>query len=410
MRFDRLYKKASDGKLQIWDIWTEDNVIHTSYGDEGGAQQTTSDTIKAGKNIGRANETSAAQQAEAEARSKWEKKQKKGYVKERERALAGENDRVGGWFPMLAAKFGEQGHKINYPAQGQFKLDGGRCCAEIENGVATLWTRTREPILSMPHVIEALEEMFQEGSWKIDGELYNHEFRVKYGDRAFDIIMSLMRQSEPQPECRILQFHAFDQNMPKPFSERHADLALAFESQANNPGIPTIDVDVRFTWDPKKKPLEVVHQVKNQPVLILVETRDLANEDEVLEFFDVAVAQKYEGIMVRNAAGAYLEHATKRSTDLQKLKEFMDGEFEVVDIEEGRGKLQGAVGAFVCVHEGRKFRVKPKGEGITARLRDYFTNHTLWKGKRLQIRYQGLTGKNAVPRCPVGIRFRDEVL
>ena len=410
MNFDRLYKKGSDGKLQVWDIWTEGNVIHTSYGNEGGAQQTTSDTIKSGKNIGRANETTAAEQAESEARSKWEKKQKKGYVKERERALAGENDRVGGWFPMLAAKFGEQGHKVSYPAMGQWKLDGGRCCAEIENGKATLWTRTREPILSMPHVIEALERAFPEGNWKIDGELYNHEFRVKYGDRAFDIIMSLMRQSEPQLECRILQFHIFDQVLEQPFSIRHRDLANTFAYRASRLELTATDVDVSFTWDPKKKPLTVVHQVKTQRVLVLVHTVKLHNEDEVLEFFDEAVSNKYEGVMIRNTAGTYLEHATKRSTDLQKLKEFMDGEFEVIDIEEGRGKLQGAVGAFVCVHEGRKFRVKPKGEGITARLRDYWNDHTLWKGKWLHIRYQGLTGKNAVPRCPVGVRFRDEVL
>lgn len=407
MRFDRLFKKGSDGKLQIWDIWTEGNVIHTSYGDEGGAQQTTSDTIKAGKNIGRTNETTPTEQAQAEAQSKWEKKQKKGYVKERERALAGENDRVGGWFPMLAAKFGEQGHKINYPAAGQWKLDGGRCCAEVEDGKATLWTRTREPILSMPHVIEALERAFPTGSWKIDGELYNHEFRVKYGDRAFDIIMSLMRQSEPQPEGRILQFHVFDQNGPHPFHERWRQLLIQLKPTVMQ---LCIDVDVKFTWDPKKKPLEVVHQAKDQPVIMLVHTVDLQNEDEVLEFFDDGVKEKYEGIMVRNLAGAYLEHATKRSIDLQKLKEFMDGEFPIIDIEEGRGKLQGAVGAYICTHEGRPFRVKPKGEGITALLRDHWNDHSLWQKHFMHVRYQGLTGKNAVPRCPVGIRLRDKVL
>lgn len=91
---------------------------------------------------------------------------------------------------------------------------------------------------------------------------------------------------------------------------------------------------------------------------------------------------------------------------MQKVKEFDDAEFEITGIEEGRGKLAGHVGAFVCkTDEGKTFLAKMSGD--TGKLADYFTNHSLWAGKRLTVKYQGMTGKEKVPRFPVGIAIRD---
>jgi DNA ligase OB-like domain len=55
--------------------------------------------------------------------------------------------------------------------------------------------------------------------------------------------------------------------------------------------------------------------------------------------------------------------------------------------------------------DGKEFLAKMSGD--TANLKDYFTNHKLWKGKRLTVKYQGLTGANGVPRFPVGVAIRD---
>jgi hypothetical protein len=76
-----LYKKTSTGADQMWSIGTYRNVIITQFGQVGGKIQETYDIVKIGKNIGRANETTAIEQAELEAQSQWEKKKKsKGYV------------------------------------------------------------------------------------------------------------------------------------------------------------------------------------------------------------------------------------------------------------------------------------------------------------------------------------------
>src|SRR5277367_1861233 len=92
-----LYKRASTGKIQIWMIGVEKSTIITVHGQLDGKSQRTEDVIKEGKNIGKSNETTAAEQALAEATSKWEGKIKKGYVEDISRAVAGEKDIDGGY-------------------------------------------------------------------------------------------------------------------------------------------------------------------------------------------------------------------------------------------------------------------------------------------------------------------------
>src|SRR5574343_168256 len=140
-----LYKKTSTGATQMWSIGVDGNNIIVNFGQVDGKIQRTEEVISAGKNIGRSNETTPAEQALLEATAKWEGKIKKGYVEDVSRAEAGEKDIDGGYDCMLAHKFADHGHKIKYPGYTQPKLNGHRCLAVIENGVATLWSRTRKP-------------------------------------------------------------------------------------------------------------------------------------------------------------------------------------------------------------------------------------------------------------------------
>src|SRR5690349_19744126 len=77
-----LFKKTATGAIQEWTIGTMGQTIVTRWGQKGGAIQETKDVIHHGKNSGRANATTATQQAELEAHSQWEKKLKKGYVQD----------------------------------------------------------------------------------------------------------------------------------------------------------------------------------------------------------------------------------------------------------------------------------------------------------------------------------------
>src|ERR1035437_5035917 len=89
------------------------------------------------------------------------------------------NEEQGGFVCMLAHKFSEQSEKIIFPAFVQPKYDGTRAIGIRVNGVWGLWSRTRKPINSVPHIIAALNEYSKNGGEDhiFDGELYNHNYK-----------------------------------------------------------------------------------------------------------------------------------------------------------------------------------------------------------------------------------------
>ena len=372
MKLQKLFKIASTGAQQEWEIETDDNVIITRWGKVGGKIQETRDVIKEGKNAGRSNATTPTQQAEAEATSTWEKKLKSGYVKSLSAAKAGEvDDSVeGGILPMLAKTFSEDGHKIIYPAFTQPKFDGHRCVAIIDTkGHCTLWSRTRKMITGLPHINKAIEEIEfwdSDGDIILDGELYNHEYHDK-----FEELTSFIRNPTPKEGHEVVEFHIYDiADNDKTFRNRH----------------------------------ELIQSLGLKKPLIPVETIEVADEDDLMVEFERFLLMGYEGSMVRNSAGLYVN---KRSVDLQKIKEFDESEYKIVDVKEGRGKLMGKA-IFVCeTDSGDQFEVKLKGP--QSELAKYWKKPSLAVGRMLTVQYQGYTNKNKVPRFPVGLRFREDV-
>lgn len=366
-----LYKITSTGAVQFWNIGVSDEAdasyLVTRYGQlDTASPQETRDPIRQGKNIGKANATTREQQAQFEAEAKWTKQKKKGYVESVEDAKAGKLDALieGGILPMLAQKFAEHGSKIMFPCYVQPKLNGIRCVSIIEPGNVTLWSRTRNQFLSLPHIAEALARRFPDRTMVLDGELYNHDLK-----NNFNKIVSLVRQDEPDPLCDMLQYHIYDM----------ADATMEFNART-----------------------AALRGFELPAPLMYVPTYFISDEAEIHTHFREFRDAGYEGAMLRNALSRYVN---KRSYDLQKLKEFDDDEFEVIGVEEGRGKLVGHAGKFICqLPGGGTFKAKLRGE--LSRLREYYENPALWKGKKLTVKYQGFTPDGS-PWFPVGESFRD---
>lgn len=396
MTLPTLYKKTSTGKIQMWKIEVpniephdhdhlEPAKIITVYGQKDGKQQTATDIITEGKNRGKVNETTPFEQACAEAQSQWEKKVKKGYVERLEDAEVGKIDTnmiTGGVNPMLAHSYDKQGHKITFPAYVQPKLDGHRCIAIIQDGKATLWSRTRKPITGVPHIVKALEETYGKANLPygdspgytivLDGELYNHSYREK-----FEELTSLIRQVNPKPGHEVVQYWVYDTVTDEPQSDRIAYLQ-----------------EIANTY----KELGV-----DSAPIVYVDTQLADNEDEMINIFGAYLNFGFEGLMVRNANGRY-KHG--RSYDLQKVKVFADAEYEIVDITEGRGKMAGRA-MFHCVTpEGKEFRVKMMG--ALDDLVHYLDHKDDYIGRELTVKYQKFSA-DGIPIFPVGVRIREDV-
>lgn len=373
-KFPELYKQNNTGKIQFWHITVTQSqgrgVITTTFGQYGTDKpQRTQDFISAGKNIGRSNETSVIKQARSQAKSKWESQLKRGYVESYKDAEKGKLDKIikGGIVPMTCHTYKDHKKKLELPCYGQPKYDGHRCDAIVRKGKATLWSRSRKQIFSCPHVVKALEKRFRNVT--LDGELYNHD----YYDN-FEQLMKLIRPQKPVKGHKKIQFHIFDMVSNNKWEERLYDLK------------------------------ECQYICHNSKYLKFAETLLIENEADIKRRMKRFLGMGYEGMILRNRKGMY-EH--KRSYDVLKHKEMRDAEFKCVGIQEGKGKLRGHVGSFICVNKkGTKF--KAKMEGAHGFLKKCFNNPKLWKGKMLTVKYQDLTGKNKVPRFPIAIRFREK--
>jgi len=345
--------------------------IETRFGQEGGKIQETSDTIFEGKNLGKKNETSAWEQACLEAEAKWSIQQRiQGYVSDVSRAMAKENDRQG-YEPMLAKSFDDHKSKIKYPAAIQPKLDGMRAPAIITDSTALLFSRNGKPISAVPHIQKELLEAFPAGSMP-DGELYNHDYKDQFED-----LMSIVRKEKDFDKDCVMQYHIYDiAGTEDEFLVRSANLRTILLNE---------DGTQKYKY------------------LKYVPTNLVDSEAEALQNCIDFQTLGYEGAMLRGIASVYEEG--KRSFQLQKMKTFIDSEFEIVGIEEGRGKLIGHVGAFkLKTFAGKDF--KAKLEGSQERLKELFENEKLWKNKTMTVKYQNLT-KDGIPRFPVGKSIRD---
>jgi DNA ligase-1 len=141
--------------------------------------------------------------------------------------------------------------------------------------------------------------------------------------------------------------------------------------------------------------------VENSPIC-LVPTYIANNVGEFREKFGQFVAEGYEGIMLRNQGGFYVENF--RSNDLLKYKEFKESEFVIVGFSEGVGRDAGTVIWMCRTPEGRDFHVRPKG--TLEFRRQLFQNACHQLGKLLTVVYQELS-EMGVPRFPVGKDIRE---
>jgi len=374
-----LYKMSATGKIQQWEICPSQSITWEGdinrpcqyvikHGQMDGKIQSKPTSILSGKNVGKANQTTAWEQCQLEAKSLWTKQRdRKGYSEQipTEKPLR----------PMLAKTFTKDGHHIKFPAYVQPKLDGIRCLAMYRDGKVVLVSRTGYERKSLTHIEAALEPIFKVyPDIILDGELYNHDLKDD-----FQTIVSAIKRDKPNDKTHLIQYHIYDIVEEKmDFIDRKSVLFHALNA------LPAIlDGCIRGVC-----------------------TAQVSSAVDMDLDYSTFLQNGYEGMMIRNAKGGYKING--RSADLQKYKQFMDEEFIIVGAEQNKGtQINQCV--FICQTEaGTKFKVKPRGD--SEKREQYWTDWQAGKlhGKMLNVRFfEWTTSKNAVPRFPIGIYIRD---
>lgn len=334
-----LLKTDSKGITQEWKVWYRPKLdgtaeLGTEYGHQGGKMQEHSVIIREGKNLGRKNETTPLTQAAAEAQSQWNEKVRKGY------SATGEQQADRG--VMLAVDYHDLRKRkigVNLPdvVMVDPKLDGIR--AKWHSG--SFLSRGHKAFKAIPQRIH----QYLQGRGPVDGEMYIHGVSLR-------TLNGLVNKPNAILTPR-LEYHLFDLPIPgMPVEERKARLKEMYDNdEAKAHGIFVV-------------PYYVIDSVR------------------VREYMDRFIAAGYEGIMIRLLKSMYLFN-NKRSYDLIKWKDFLEMEFEVIDIIPDREGYALAV----CRYEGVEFEVTLKATDWMKD--DIMKNPDKLIGKPLTTRFQG---------------------
>lgn len=126
---------------------------------------------------------------------------------------------------------------------------------------------------------------------------------------------------------------------------------------------------------------------------------------KITEFLDKITSEGGEGCMLNICDAEY--HWT-RSWDIMKVKKFDSLDLEVVDIEEGSGRLAGTLGAFICKYKNSTVKV---GSGLTDAERiAIWQNKESYRGKLITINYFEESFSDGVPslRFPTFVDIRTD--
>jgi DNA ligase-1 len=282
--------------------------------------------------------------------------------------------------PMLAQVWKEE-HKPFERTAIQPKLDGHRCIASRE----CLVSRRKERIVSVPHIHNILKHLPEGVS--LDGELYVHGVPLQ-------TIASYVRRDTPHHLYKQIEYHVFDIAVDNtPFEERFValeeiirDLEDQFDKFTQE--LLEIPASLRgadfYAFPIKLVETKIIDEPSNLP------TTQAWIKKELRE----AKKAGFEGLMIRNPDSYY--EFNKRSSNLLKYKEFLDDEFEIVDVQE----VTGTQGQFVCkTPEGRIFEVTPAW--THSAKRKLLTNKEYYIGRFLHVRFEKYS-RDGIPIPPVG--------
>ena len=366
LKMQTLVKRRSDGGIQEWSIEIVGNAFRVTSGKQGGKQKVNDWTYCNGKNKGKSNETTDEEQAQVQAKAKWDKKLAGEYALDAESA-----DSLGFTKPMLAKNWDDYADKITFPVYSQPKLDGIRCIATKDG----LKTRTGKDIVAVPHIFEALQPFFEEHpNVVLDGELYCDKF-----DNDFNAICHHVRRSKVTEEslekAKVIEYHVYDiVDTTMSFHERTDFIELHFGDESDFQSVDYI---------------------------VALETQYVISKEMLDTLYGQWQEEGYEGQMVRLNE----PYENKRSKTLLKRKEFQDGEYTILGWKEGIGNRAGTIGHFKFeTEDGIEFSSNIKGN--FEYLADLLEQADDLIGKSATIKYFSLT-PDGVPRFPYVIAIRD---
>lgn len=366
METTRLYKHNKAG-MQYWEISVTDAAeLKISHAKRLQGAPTTRLVPVAGKNIGRANETTPHQQAELEMQSRIRKQLDKGYVTTIEEAATPAVNTLGFELPVLAVVYGKvKTESIDWDSSYiQRKFNGHRCMSKQ----GQLYSRGGK-VINLPHVVQAIADLGM-SNLHLDGELYLH-------GKPLQEIGSLV--TKLRDESATLEYHVYDVvDTEKSFSERF----IQCENLSGN------------------------------AVIKIVSTQKVTTPEQVTQLTAEFVREGYEGSILRHGPQGY--QTGKRSSSILKVKDYKDSEAKIIGMnpgtpyvtEDGRVLDNPVWVAENPFNPGTTFEMSQIGTLEHQHIQ--FHAAESFFGKIMTFKYFELSN-DKIPQQPVGLAWKEDL-
>jgi len=342
----KLYKKDHKGKMRFWEIFVEDDELTVNFGTINGEIQQHTEYVD-GNTLREPDE-----QALLKAESKISNRIKRGFRHTIEEAeLYDGSNELGYHKPMLAARWDKMKNVDYENSTYQHKFDGHRCLITNDSGEKIAYSRNGKLIHTINHVLADMD--IPEGV-TIDGELYIHNMKLQK-------IASLVKRN--QPDSKLLKFHCYDTIAKENFEDRLKFIRTLRLGQNAH----VVDA-IPFTFSVK-------HMLKE------------------------SINLGYEGLIVRPNTGFVYEDG-KRSKGLIKVKQFIDGEFLIVDITSSK---DGWAILHCITDVGEKFTASAPGN--MQEKRNALIDKHIVIGRYVRLEFAMWTN-DKIPFHPVAIGYR----
>ena len=262
---------------------------------------------------------------------------------------------------MLAHDGAKHPKKITGDCFIEYKYDGVRVIAIVQNGDATLYSRNGKLLENFPHINDALSKPQFEGI-VFDGEVMSEDFQT--------LMKQVHRKEGAQTSDAYLA--VFDMLSYENFASGASDVVAAN----------------------RRHILEATSTLFDDCIKMVDATRvDLDSDEGQAQFQAMnkqALAEGYEGLMIKPVNEGY---KCKRSHAWLKIKPFIEVTLKVVALEEGTGKNKGGLGALVVEGEddGKFFHLNV-GSGLTDEKREQiWADQDSVVGQLVEVRADAVT-------------------
>jgi DNA ligase-1 len=303
---------------------------------------------------------------------------------------------------MLGTLFGDVGaDKVAWPCIVTEKLDGVRRILVKENGVCRMYSRSG-------HEDEGLVDIIEEAKYLPNNYVYDGELLAK---GTFNNSLTLRQTTNSLANCKGrksgLVFNVFDMLPVEEFyagksKEKALSRKVRLGATFMDDGIQLLSPE---NWWQLRQAFGLHREltyIKSVPILGVVK-----NIDEATPIVEEIWARGGEGIMLNTTSGLY---EIKRSKQLLKVKHTEEYKLPIIDVLEGTGKYEDAMGAVVVLYKGNAVGV---GSGFTDdQRREIWDNVDSYIGRKIEVETfgestnaQGYVSLN----CPIFKRFVGEV-